>query len=71
MVDDKLGMGCGITGGWLSSSFSFPSIFRLRFKKKSKSKGNILIGCTTLYINFSNCYFNDYVERTNKNEKTN
>ena len=51
--------------------FLFPVFLGYDLKKKSRSKGNILIGCTTLYINFSNCYFNDHVERTNKNEKTN
>ena len=38
MVDDKLGMGCGITSGWLSSSFLFPVFLGYDLKKKADRK---------------------------------
>ena len=50
--------------------FLFP-VFLGYDLKKGGSEGNILVGRTTLYINSSNCYFNDHVERTDENEETN
>ena len=51
--------------------FLFPVFLGYDLKKKSGSEGNILVGRATLHINFSHCYFNDHVKRTNENEKTN
>ena len=60
MVNEKLRMGCWVTGSGMFGTFSFPCFSGLRFEEKSRKSRCKIIGCHTIHINTCHNDIYDY-----------